>query len=213
MADQFYGGGTTTDYDKAFQRSVGTYTDLFEKYQNAINEANQPNPFNKTQSLKVAEDWKQQTQSRLNSIFNQPVNWALYSPNLQSLSKEAQAAGFSVPVQLNEQQIAEQKKYLTDQPNFGNIPPETFSPDYLKTFSTSQTEAPTQQIVSGSYVVKSGDTLSNIARQQGVSLQEVIAANPQITNPNLIRSGDIIKFPTKAGSGAGQNDLRTTVEA
>src|SRR3990167_8020431 len=203
MADQFYGGGTTTDYDKAFQRSVGTYTDLFEKYQNAINEANQPNPFNKTQSLKVAEDWKQQTQSRLNSIFNQPVNWALYSPNLQSLSKEAQTAGFSVPVQLNEQQIAEQKKYLTDQPNFGNIPPETFSPDYFKTGNTNVTNtggtstSPTvdNTATGAAYVVKTGDTLSNIAAQNGLTIEQITAANPKITNPNLIYAGQSVNIP------------------
>lgn len=41
----------------------------------------------------------------------------------------------------------------------------------------------------GSYTVRSGDTLSGIAAQKGVSLSGLIAANPQIKNPNLIFPG------------------------
>src|SRR5581483_3287784 len=39
------------------------------------------------------------------------------------------------------------------------------------------------------YVVQKGDTLSGIAQKEGVSLQALIAANPQISNPNLIYPG------------------------
>ena len=39
---------------------------------------------------------------------------------------------------------------------------------------------------SGSHTVKRGDTLWAIARANGVPLNELIAANPQIKNPNLI---------------------------
>ena len=46
------------------------------------------------------------------------------------------------------------------------------------------------------YVVKSGDTLSGIARAQRVTLQRLIAANPQIRNPNLIRPGQRVTIPT-----------------
>jgi TP901 family phage tail tape measure protein len=45
-------------------------------------------------------------------------------------------------------------------------------------------------------VVKSGDTLSGIASKAGVKLSDVIKANPQITNPNLIKPGQTIKMPT-----------------
>ena len=46
------------------------------------------------------------------------------------------------------------------------------------------------------YVVKSGDTLSAIARAERVTLQRLIAANPQIRNPNLIRPGQRVTIPT-----------------
>lgn len=59
------------------------------------------------------------------------------------------------------------------------------------------------------HVVKPGDTLSAIARQNGVSLDALIRANPQIANPNLIRPGEEVTIPTGAqaqagGSGGGQ---------
>lgn len=46
-----------------------------------------------------------------------------------------------------------------------------------------------------SYIVKSGDSMSNIAARQGISLQELIAANPQIANPSLIHPGQSINIP------------------
>ena len=49
--------------------------------------------------------------------------------------------------------------------------------------------------------VKSGNTLSGIAKAAGVSLSDVIKANPQITNPNLIKPGQIIKIPGKMYGG------------
>jgi spore coat assembly protein SafA len=45
------------------------------------------------------------------------------------------------------------------------------------------------------YTVVAGDTLYGIAANFGVSLSSLEAANPQITNPNLIYPGDIINIP------------------
>ncbi len=45
------------------------------------------------------------------------------------------------------------------------------------------------------YVVKSGDTLSGIAAKYGVELDALIAANPQIKNPDLIYVGDKVTIP------------------
>jgi len=44
------------------------------------------------------------------------------------------------------------------------------------------------------YSVVRGDTLSRIAKREGLSLAQVIARNPQITNPNLIRIGQTINL-------------------
>lgn len=45
------------------------------------------------------------------------------------------------------------------------------------------------------YIVKKGDTLWGIARRYGVALTALIAANPQIKNPNLIYPGDRVTIP------------------
>jgi len=46
------------------------------------------------------------------------------------------------------------------------------------------------------YTVQQGDTLSSIAKRRGITLQDLIAANPQIEDPNLIGIGDAISFGT-----------------
>ena len=45
------------------------------------------------------------------------------------------------------------------------------------------------------YTVKKGDTLWGIAGRYGVALTDLIAANPQIKNPNLIYPGDRVTLP------------------
>lgn len=59
---------------------------------------------------------------------------------------------------------------------------------------------------SGGHIVRPGDTLSEIAQRNGVSLRSLIAANPQIGNPNLIRPGQQVIIP--AGSGAQSYTVR-----
>ena len=66
--------------------------------------------------------------------------------------------------------------------------------------------------------VKPGDTMSALAKKAGVSLADFIAANPQITNPNLIKPGQVLNIPganstasttdSSASVGLGLEDLR-----
>lgn len=53
------------------------------------------------------------------------------------------------------------------------------------------------------YHVRPGDTLSAIARWAGVPYAELLTANPQIANPNLIRVGQTILVP----EGSSRTDL------
>ena len=53
------------------------------------------------------------------------------------------------------------------------------------------------------YKIKSGDTLSQIAKSKGFTLKQLMAANPKITDANKIRAGATLKLPyqaTKLGS-------------
>jgi len=51
------------------------------------------------------------------------------------------------------------------------------------------------------YVIKRGDTLSKVANKFHVALADLLAANPDIKNPNLITLGQVIIIPT-AGTGS-----------
>lgn len=55
----------------------------------------------------------------------------------------------------------------------------------------------------GSITVQSGDTLNAIASSLGVTLGELLAVNPQITNPDLIHPGDIITTPGSPSTSSG----------
>jgi len=54
-----------------------------------------------------------------------------------------------------------------------------------------------------SYTVKSGDWLYKIARENGVSYQAILAANPGI-NPNFLIPGQVITIPGSGTGGGGE---------
>jgi LysM repeat protein len=55
----------------------------------------------------------------------------------------------------------------------------------------------------GQITVQEGDTLSQIAEAAGVSLEDLIAANPDIADPNLIYPGQAINIPGMGGQQGG----------
>ena len=55
-----------------------------------------------------------------------------------------------------------------------------------------------------SYTIASGDTLSAIAAENGVTVADLLAANPSITNADRIGAGDSLTIP--GGSGAGSTN-------
>jgi LysM repeat protein len=63
--------------------------------------------------------------------------------------------------------------------------------------TTSATGADTG---AATYTVKSGDVLAKIAKNQGVKLKELEAANPNV-DPNHIKVGQKLKIPAKADAG------------
>lgn len=48
------------------------------------------------------------------------------------------------------------------------------------------------------YTVRAGDTLSKIAMRNGVTMAQLLQANPQVKDPNKIRVGDVINVPNEA---------------
>jgi hypothetical protein len=60
--------------------------------------------------------------------------------------------------------------------------------------------APTISIPSQEYTVQRGDNLSTLAQKNNLSVRELLAANPQITNPDQLRTGETINIPSETGS-------------
>ncbi|WP_334110588.1 LysM peptidoglycan-binding domain-containing protein [Thermodesulfitimonas autotrophica] len=86
-----------------------------------------------------------------------------------------------------------------------------FKPVVVKTEQITAKKATTAQPADGQYVVKKGDTMWGIARTYGISLADLVKANPQIENPNLIYPGQRINIPAKkqavaAGSSPAVDD-------
>ena len=61
------------------------------------------------------------------------------------------------------------------------------------------TTNPTSTASNGAYTVKPGDTFSAIAKQFGVSVSALWAANPSIQNINLLYIGQVLSIPGSSG--------------
>jgi murein DD-endopeptidase MepM/ murein hydrolase activator NlpD len=61
------------------------------------------------------------------------------------------------------------------------------------------------------YTVKPGDTLSKIAMRNGVSLPQLLQANPQVTNPNNIKVGQVLNVPDSGVTTENTKPLPSTV--
>lgn len=61
---------------------------------------------------------------------------------------------------------------------------------------------PLRKASGGSMKIKSGDTLSQIAKKNNISLRDLLSANPSIKNANKIRVGQSIKLPSTKMTGS-----------
>lgn len=73
--------------------------------------------------------------------------------------------------------------------------------------ATAKKAAP-KKAAPSSIKVKSGDTLSQIAKKYSTSVRQLMAANPGIKNANQIRVGQTIKLPKEVitGSSTGKTN-------
>ncbi len=109
-----------------------------------------------------------------------------------SILTKIQAYAAGVPASVTAQQQS-----ITAPVTKTDTPPQAGTAATGSAGSTKTTGTPFGQAGS-SVTVKSGNTLSGIAATAGVKLADVIKANPQISNPNLIRPGQVIKIPSSA---------------
>lgn len=80
--------------------------------------------------------------------------------------------------------------------------PATVINNYYYTYNYYNTSAP-DGIVNGTYVVQPGDAFAGIAYSFGVSVNELWAANPQITDINVLYVGQVLNIPYWHASTSG----------
>lgn len=74
--------------------------------------------------------------------------------------------------------------------------------------SAGQVSRPPKKCDGQFYTVRASDTLFTIARRFGVTVEQILAANPQIVNPNIIFVGQVICIPTGKPTPSPVCDLR-----
>jgi LysM repeat protein len=70
------------------------------------------------------------------------------------------------------------------------------------------TPAPKPDPTSQTYRIRSGDTLLLIAQRFGLTLAQLMAANPTISDPNRIRVGQVIVIPPPGAPDTGPRSAR-----
>jgi LysM repeat protein len=61
------------------------------------------------------------------------------------------------------------------------------------------------------YTIKPGDTLSGIALEYGITVDDIVKAN-NMTDPNSIQAGDVINIPTKGAAPSTGGPSPTTTK-
>lgn len=62
------------------------------------------------------------------------------------------------------------------------------------------------------YVVKYGDTLSEIAQANRVSVEELMKVNPEITNPDVLKVGQILNIPSPTDTAVYDKGVGTAAD-
>ena len=89
--------------------------------------------------------------------------------------------------------------------------PKTTTPKATTPKATTTTKAPVSKITGDTYGIKSGDTLSAIAKRAGTTVAAIMATNPSIKDKNKIQAGKSLKIPS--GKSSAERDRKKKTEA
>lgn len=101
--------------------------------------------------------------------------------------KPPQSPLYTPPATLSPSPSPSPRPTFTPQPPTPTAVAPTSTPVATVTPSPSPTFIP--------YVIQPGETLRTIARSHGVTLQAILAANPDITDSHLVKAGQTILIP------------------
>ncbi|MEK4512435.1 muramidase family protein [Paenibacillus sp. FSL K6-2524] len=95
------------------------------------------------------------------------------------------------------------KKYNVPLQKLIDANPQLSNPNELSVGMKIKIPSEAISIGGNKYVVKTGDSLWKIAKAWGIPLQALINANPQISDPNVLKVGEIVNIPSSSSSGQG----------
>ncbi|MBN8887459.1 MAG: LysM peptidoglycan-binding domain-containing protein [Rudaea sp.] len=165
--------------------------------------------------------WEGPRQAQFQQVMGKDIHNASYGDELQfvqwelthsessagnALRTQTSAYGAGMSVLNNYERPADR-----NQPARGELAQQIFDRSHPTTGGGAPAPAPAPSPApapapsGGSYTVHSGDTLSSIANRFHVGLGALIAANPQISNPNLIHAGQTIHLPGHAAASGGSD--------
>ncbi|MEB3102045.1 LysM peptidoglycan-binding domain-containing protein [Ferviditalea candida] len=102
------------------------------------------------------------------------------------------------------------QKYHVDLQKLIEANPQIANPDVIdvgmkvKIPANAQPVKLPENMIAYKHVVKQGDSLWKLSKEWGVSLHTLIQANPQLKNPNVLLTGEVVYIP-KIGAGAPLN--------
>ena len=83
----------------------------------------------------------------------------------------------------------------------------------VKRITNSSSSTANRQTRQSVHRVRRGENLSRIAKKHGLSLQQLLDANPQIKNPNHIRIGQEIHLPQQRPGRSTTADTKKAAKA
>jgi len=85
---------------------------------------------------------------------------------------------------------------------------ESFFSDYVPTPGAEVAKVTESATSLASQPIQQGDTLSQIAQANNTSVDALMAANPQITDPNMIIAGESLNIPSVSAGGTAQTGTK-----
>jgi LysM repeat protein len=141
-----------------------------------------PNRIYAGSELTVPEPWDIPVIGLFSGIIDEPRPYTVQEG--ETLSGIAAQRGYSLDAILEANpEISDQNRVVAGDVIFIPPHPANILPDF------------DNQDVRAAYVVREGDTLSDIAVIHGTSLDAILVVNPQIEDPNLIFTGQIVAVP------------------
>lgn len=150
----------------------------------------------------VVPDYKNDTVYIPTSMYEIRVNNGEITNNSETNNSHTTNSNNQTVSDSNNQVITGDNNNATNKPVIEPVytPPvqaETPKAEVPKAVTPTPTTPSTPSKTANTYTVDSGQTLTGIAKEIGTTVNEIVKANPTtITNPNVIKAGQVIKTPT-----------------